>query len=141
MSRLGAGLSGRAVNLHSECSRDVQACMQQVRLLLWPPAGPTAFAPPTAHSPAAFRRSVSAAARRGFLHFFFFFFPSWIMGNLEAKVTMILAFFTGPVLTQLLAAQYMDTYKVGRHMPGPNAPTVRTGLPERETPLKSVLHT
>lgn len=103
---------------------------ERLGLLLRPPTALTVFAPPTAHSPAAFCRSVSAAVCRGFLHFFFFFFPSWIMGNVEAKVTMVLAFFTGPVLTQLLAAQYMDTYKVG-HMPGPNALTVRTGLPGR----------
>jgi hypothetical protein len=35
------------------------------------------------------------------------------MGNREAKLTMVLAFLTGPLLTQLMAAQYPETYKVG----------------------------
>jgi hypothetical protein len=46
------------------------------------------------------------------VHFLFFFFPTMIMGNWEAKLTMGLAFLTGPLLTQLLAAQYPATYKV-----------------------------
>jgi hypothetical protein len=34
-----------------------------------------------------------------------------IMANNLARSIMALAFFTGPVFTQLLAARYMDTYK------------------------------
>jgi hypothetical protein len=56
---------------------------------------------------------VCLPACSGFTHFFFFFFPTWIMGNTEARLTMVAAFFTGPVLTQLIAAQNMATYKVG----------------------------
>lgn len=46
-----------------------------------------------------------------FTHFFFFFFPTAIMGNLTARLTMLAAFFTGPVFTQMLAARHMATYK------------------------------
>jgi hypothetical protein len=34
-----------------------------------------------------------------------------IMANNLARLIMALAFFTGPVLTQMLAAQHMATYK------------------------------
>lgn len=49
---------------------------------------------------------------RSFVHFMMFFFPTMIMGNWEARVTMILAFLTGPLFTQMMAAQYPATYKV-----------------------------
>jgi hypothetical protein len=34
-----------------------------------------------------------------------------VMANNLARAIMALAFVTGPVFTQMLAAQYMDTYK------------------------------
>lgn len=46
----------------------------------------------------------------GSLHFYFFFFPTMIMADWTAKLTMVGAFFMGPVFTQLLAARHMGTY-------------------------------
>jgi hypothetical protein len=44
-------------------------------------------------------------------HFFFFFAPTMIMANNLARLILCMAFFTGPVFTQMLAARHMDTYK------------------------------
>ena len=46
----------------------------------------------------------------GSLHFYFFFLPTMIMANWSAKLSMVGAFFMGPVFTQILAARHMDTY-------------------------------
>lgn len=50
------------------------------------------------------------ALHSSFTHFFFFFFPTAIMGNTMARLTMLAAFVTGPVFTQMLAARHMATY-------------------------------